>query len=107
MVDRLIISHSSYTLPRPVREQCVWIIRDMDRLRVVAAAEYEAPDVAVARERVAALDEALATVPAEYREGLLRNITGGVPFGLEASESTWRRWKQRLLYTFAMHLGLY
>ncbi|MBR0374079.1 MAG: hypothetical protein IJH91_06095 [Mogibacterium sp.] len=107
MKERPIVSHSNYTLPKPVREQCIWIIRDMNRLREVAGAEYEAPDVITARMRIAALEQSLETIPPEYREGLLRNISGGVPFGMKASESTWLRWKQRLLYTFAMHLGLY
>jgi len=105
--EHRIISDESYLLPEPVYAQCVWIVRDIDRLRDVAKSEYDAPDVLIARKRIAAYNKAIRVVPREYREGILRNISDRVKPDMTASVSTWHRWKIKFLYALARNLALY
>ena len=108
MKDYQIVTERSMKLPDCVYHQCLWIVRDMDRLNEVAGSEYVSLEVTVARERIRCISSALESVPVEFRAGILENIVKrGSGFGAFASNNTWRRWKQIFLYTFARNLGLY
>ena len=107
MVDHCVISYSSYVLPPEIHAGCVRSIRETERLRREISEGRTEPLSDEALARIAALDRSIGMLPEPYREGVLRNTVDREPFGEEASESTWRRWKQRFLYTFAIDTGLY
>lgn len=65
--------------------------------------------------RVDAIEAAFAIIPAEYREGIWRNIgqydpkTGYLkraPFPIDADRSTYGRWKSKVVYMVAVRLKI-
>ena len=107
MRELCIYDKYCYSLPLPVYKQCIWILRDVDRLTELAGAGYDAPDVQLAKMRVNAYNAAIELVPSEYRGGIMRNIIEGEAFDASASLNTWKRWKKTLVYTLARNLSLY
>ena len=112
-------------IPKAVYYQCIWLIKDMDRLRrLEAVGNYideddglvffvddnniirnaEVIDQAVWK--LECVRKALEEVPPEYRQSTLDCITYNVPFGDMAHENTWRRWRQIFIRELAKNLML-
>lgn len=102
-------------LPREIYHQCLWIVRDMVRMEQMVAAtrggaagEEGAPALEEARIRLECIRRALLDVPEFYREGILESIlVRGCGYADGAHENTWKKWRQRFLYSLAEHLSLY
>lgn len=113
MKEYQIISDAGYVLPTPVYHQCIWIIRDMERLSAVAEESCLTEAVLTARSRLECISSALSAVPAEYRAGILDSICsrGGSSQGVFMNDyaciNTWKKWKQIFIYTLARNLSLY
>lgn len=118
----------SIVLPTPVYHQCIWIVRDMDRLREVVnedrvnrrfivkedSLEYGTDalrrtlSVSEAEFRLECIDRALALVPEELRQGILDSIINrGAGYPEIAHDNTWRLWKQRFIYNLARYMRLF
>ena len=64
----------------------------------------KAVQVAFLNNQIQAIEQALAKVPAEYRKGVFDNVRYGGWFPFDASDRTYRRWKQRFLYFVGKNL---
>ena len=102
------VSEKKYVLPHAVYHQCIWIVRDMERMERLLADGGAGAAEAVARARLSGISDALSVIPAEYRNGVIAGIVtrGGLYDGY-AHENTWKRWKQRFIFNLARNLGLY
>lgn len=97
------VREKEYVLPRAVYYQCVWIVRDMERMEKTPVSELD-----LTRQRLECIRRAILEIPEEYRSGVLKSvIQRGAPIGDFAHENTWKRWKQRFIYRLAKNLGLY
>lgn len=113
-------------MPRTVYNQCLWIVRDYERLKLICDNSSEAmlredaffyaddkngllsgPVINEARARVIAIEESLELIPVEYRKGVYENVANNVRFSDLASANTWKKWKKRFLYNIASKLNLY
>ncbi len=100
-------STACFVLPRPVYIQCIWMIRDIERMEELVLNSDDSwndPVSSAAREKLEAIDAALALVPEEYRDGIILNITDKLPFGSGAHDNTWKKWKQRFVYELAVNM---
>lgn len=112
-------------VPKAVYYQCIWIIKDLDRLRrLEAAASYarsedefvffvdeedvirDAGVLSQARHKLDCVRAALGLVPEEYRQKTLDSIIYGIPFDDMAHENTWRKWRQFFIRELAKKLML-
>lgn len=144
MKEYQIRTTDSSVLPRSVYYQCIWLVKDIERLRSnvqgaqnvpiaqsvlreqavqsmqavrgmkvmedtedteVESVELEASVCSASRERLEAIEAALALIPREYREGVLNNILYKTEFDDSAHENTWKKWKQRFIYELAVNLS--
>lgn len=96
-----ILLFGEETLPKPVYYQCIWTVRDIDRLKLIESSdEY-------ARRRLSAIYEALEVVPEEYRDDLLESIAYyGEGYRDNAHENTWKHWKKVYIRELAQKLHL-
>ncbi len=116
---------NGYSVPKAVYHQCIWLIKDMDRLRKLEAVSNYASgedelvffvdDEDVIRDaevldkakwRLGCIRKALLAVPEEYRQSTLDCIRYNVPYGDMAHENTWRKWRQILIWELAKNLFL-
>jgi len=112
-------------LPKAVHHQCMWIVRDIDRLyRLDAIYRHGRRDdelvfyenencrsvsYAVAKEasgKLACIKEALRKVPEEYRIDLLDAIVDGSKPSVYAHENTWKKWRRVFISELAIKLNL-
>lgn len=68
--------------------------------------ERQACNMADLRPLVNAVDEALKSIPKEYRDGILNKIIHDIQYPQYAHRNTWSRWRQLFLYRVAQNLGL-
>ena len=114
------------TMPKAVRFQCEWILKDYDRLKGLAAnaslvtetedaVVFYADDcaglvpqaVAVeAAKKIDAIKRALNEIPREYRKAILEYYTHGVELPDYAASNTWKKWKGEYLVVLARELNL-
>lgn len=124
--------YKAYVLPNAVYYQCIWAIRDLERMekRMTELKEEEksaigasivsdrvsgfvlrrpteeiALEKAILEERVSEIHSALETVPEDYRAFILSNIilkNSGKAF----PNRMWKYWKQRFVYTVAKNLSI-
>lgn len=117
-----------HTLPRAVYRQILWQVRDYYRLKdLYEAVAEESPgpsdgmprgkggtsdptfQKAVKLEHIgrvlAAIDEALALVPPEYRKGVWNSVLYDTPYPFDAGRATYGRWKSFFVYTIADKLN--
>ena len=118
--------NNTRTLPRPVYHQCLWILKDYNRLKdLVAGAESDSADGSVvfyagdmagltpksvldeAKLRTDAMEHSLNAIPEEYREGIFNYFVNDARLPDEASDNTWKKWKRLYLETLARELNLY
>ena len=116
---------NEYSVPKAVYHQCIWLIKDMDRLRKLeAVSKYAARDdelvffmddeevirdaevLEKANWRLSCIRRALIKIPEEYRQSTLDCIIYNVPYGDMAHENTWRKWRQVLIWELAKNLFL-
>jgi hypothetical protein len=112
-------------VPKPVYYQCVWILKDIERLKrleavdnyrsskdefVVFVDEEEvirnAEVLCQARFKLECIRKALLAVPEDYRQMTIDSIVYGLSFGDMAHENTWRRWRQIFIRELAGNLNL-
>ena len=117
-----------YTLPREVYRQTLWQVRDYHRLKDLyeaVAEERPGPSDGMPRGKggtsdptfqkavklehigrvLAAIDEALALVPPEYRKGVWNSVLYDTPYPFDAGRATYGRWKSFFVYTIADKLN--
>ena len=100
MREYQIRSIECFILPKPVYFQCIWLIRDLERLSAAPS------HIAESKARIAAVEAALNFIPKDYREGIMKNIIDRTPYPDIAHENTWKKWKQRFIYELAVNLDL-
>lgn len=112
-----------YSVPKAVYHQCIWLVKDMDRLRKLEAVSNYAKngnelvffvdDEEVIRDaevlerakwKLGCIRKALLKVPAEYRQSTIDCINYNVPYGDMAHENTWRKWRQVFIWELAKNL---
>lgn len=112
-------------LPKAVYYQCVWVLKDLDRLRRLEAADTlrhssdekvffvdedelirDAEVLEEARRKLECIRDAIAEVPYEYRQRTMDSIVYGIPFDDVAHENTWRKWRQVFIRELAKNLML-
>lgn len=113
-------------LPNEVYYQCLWVVRDMERLEELAGEKnYEnrvaeevffysvkeipviPPEVTEAKFKLACIHKALELVPQIYRDSVVQSIMSrGGEYKNMAHENTWKKWKQRFIYALALNLRL-
>lgn len=113
------------SVPKAVYHQCLWIVKDIDRLRrLEAVGSYEGREdemlffvddeeiikdgkvIEQAKWKLDCIRRALRMVPQEYRQSTLDCIVYNVPFGDMAHENTWRKWRQLFIRELAKNLFL-
>ena len=111
--------------PKAVHHQCMWIIRDIDRLYKLDAIRrhgkrddelvlYEDENArfiseAVTEEAARKIDcikRALLAIPMEYRMDMLDDIVEGRKSSPIAHENTWKKWKRVFIRELASNLNL-
>ena len=119
------MSNKKLRVPKAVYYQCIWIIKDLDRLRRLEAAgnyghtekefvffvddEEIVRDSGVltqARFKLDCVRDAMTLVPPEYRQKTIDSIIYGIPFDDMAHENTWRKWRQFFIRELAKNLML-
>lgn len=119
------MDNRTYRLPKAVYYQCMWTVRDMDRLKRLALAAdtgcranelvfFEVDEEAVsdrevlkqAKYKLACIKRALEDVPEEYRKGTIDSIVYNLPFSEMAHENTWRKWRKVFIRNLASGLKL-
>lgn len=117
----------NYKLPYETYKRVMWTIRDSYRQKQEYEAILEAypnpfdgqprgtdkadptGQKAIKLAEIDALWDVIITaldiVPAEYRKGIMQFILFRVPFPRDAHPDTYKRWKQRYIYSLACMLG--
>lgn len=114
-------------MSKPVRQQCVWVLRDYDRLCKLADlgithsrfGPYEivlygdemrglipAQVVENAMFKVNCIKLAMEDIPVEYRKGIMSNIIRHEKFSDDADRKTWEVWRDRFIHNLAVKLEL-
>jgi len=118
--------NNKYILPRAVWHKTLWEIRDYYRMTEEADSLLTAspssdgtgrkgsvgdPTFAKASKRerllkrIDAIDDAKASVPAEYRKGVWENVMYGTRYPDDAHRNTYSYWKSRFVHKVAERLG--
>lgn len=111
--------------PKAVHHQCMWIIRDIDRLYRLDAirrhgkrddelvfyedenCRYISEEVTIeASRKIECIKKALLVIPEEYRVDMLDSIVDGEWPSVIAHENTWKRWKRIFISELAANLNL-
>lgn len=115
-----------YILPKPLYMQVLWLIRDYDRMNAEYhniidgrpgppdgqprgnglgnSTEQKALKRADLWVKIEAIEQALNTIPEEYRKGIWNNIVYWYPYPIDAAQRTYARYKQRFIYRIAEKL---
>lgn len=123
MKEYQLKSDKSRVLPTAVYHQCIWLVRDMPRMKeIVYDHEYGTTlaesgivdsslalkpvrEIEAAAARLEAIRKALLVVPEEYREGVLTSVIVRGGFLDTANINTWKKWKQVFIYELARKLN--
>ena len=112
---------TKYKLPNTVYHSALWKIRDYYRLKELAdnvifekskeggcGKNFVSDKVASAVIRrqkyfseINLIDETLKQIPSEYRKGVWKNIHFNQPYPLDASRSTYGKYKSEFIYRIA------
>lgn len=120
---------SEYLLPKDIYMSTLWYIRGYYRWKLQREEVLEGspppPDGqprgsspgdptyrAAARlvpigDKLKPIEDALLEIPEEYRAGILAAIIERQRYPDYAAVTTWKRWRQRLVYHTAINLGYY
>lgn len=115
----------NYKVPKAVHHQCMWIVKDMERLlRLEMAADevkqgggavYFSDEATLikggevfdeAERKLECIRLAAQKLPPEYRQGTIDSIAYGKPFDDTAHTNTWRRWRRVFIKELAQNLFL-
>lgn len=127
-MKEILLNGSEYRkMPKAVRQQCVWLVKDYERLQSLAkrgiensrfgpyeivlyADEKEGliPSGVVenAMHKVRCIDLAMEDIPLEYRKGIISNIMHQRKYDSDANLKTWEDWKEKFLNNLAKKLEL-
>ena len=86
----------------------LYIIRDYERLKQKAQEAFPESEGFIhksAAKEAGAIENALTQIPAFYRDAVLENIMAGERYPVGADERTFRRYKQRYIYSVAKLLN--
>lgn len=119
------MGRNKFRVPKSVYYQCIWLLKDIDRLRrLEAAAEYHRnedefvcfvdeddiiKDSNVLEQAIWKLEcirRAAEELPEEYRQHTIDSIVYGLKYDDAAHENTWRRWRQVFIRELAHNLLL-
>lgn len=127
MKEIILNGKEKRNLPKPVRQQCVWVVRDYDRLCKLAELGIEhsrfgpyeivlygdemaglipAAVVENAMFKVNCINWAMEDIPVEYRRGIIANIMYHHKFPDEADGKTWEAWRNKFINNLASKLEL-
>lgn len=114
-------------IPRAVYFQCIWVLKDIDRLRRLEAADdhremfaedeyifFESDEDVVknadvfthAKWKLGCVRRAIEKVPEEYRQTTIDSIVYNLPFSDMAHENTWRKYRRIFIRELAQNLLL-
>lgn len=112
-------------VPKQVYFQCIWTVKDIERLkRLEAISNYSKDsnemvffvdeedvirDAAVLEQaawKLGCIRKAITKLPKEYRQATIDSIVFNVPYGDIAHENTWRKWRQVFIRELAKNLLL-
>lgn len=115
----------TYHMPKAVYYQCVWTVKDMERLKKLAMVAdagfkeneivfFEVDEDAIenkevldqAKFKLGCIKRALQKIPREYRRGIIESIADGRPYSVIAHDNTWRRWRKVFIRHLASELNL-
>lgn len=119
--------NNPYRLPHNVYMQCLYAIRDYERIRgereeilysspspdgqprgsdTSDTTANKAVRLAELSRQCEDVEQALVRVPAEYRRGVMDNILYRCGYPNDAGEATYWRWRYRFVYYVARKKGL-
>ena len=118
---------SKYVLPKPVYHQAIWIARDYNRW-VEELQEIDKKDTDVNSyiksnvpgnpietmylkkesylDNINKMEQAVETIPEEYRKGVWNNVVNYKAFPLDADRTTYSRYKSKLIKEIAERFDL-
>jgi len=116
---------NEYRVPKAVYHQCMWIVKDIDRLLRLETAnrhifsedeivfflddEDVIKNADVLKEaswKLECIRMALQKLPPEYRQGTIDSINYNLSYKDSAHENTWRKWRQVFIAELAKNLFL-
>lgn len=119
------MSERKCRVPKAVYYQCIWTVKDMDRLRRLEAANnhiskrgefvfFEDDDEIIrsadvleqAKWKLGCIRDAIDLVPEEFRQNTVDSIVYNIPFSDMAHENTWRHWRHVFIRELAKNLML-
>ena len=133
MNDYQQLKDKSYVLPQTVYRQALYAVKDLDRMRkkldylkgeayglkgrdltdIVGQTGYvsdrmadKAVEIASTEARINAIEDALMTIPFEYRDGIEDKLVYDVPYDMGHCINTWKKWQQILIYRVAENLKI-
>lgn len=113
--------NNPYKLPHNLYMRILYLVRDYERIKrereeiinstpdhdgaaqsgIGNPTEAKGIKLAALGDACKAIDDALKEVPEEYRKGVWNNICYKAPYPIDASESTYKRWRIRFIYIVA------
>lgn len=128
MRDYQRIKNNRYVLPRSVYHRSIWSIRDYDRMKdfvnnvIDCSPNYndgmpknrgisdKVADIAIKRcdimREIKIIDEALKTIPVDYRNNVWDNIQYSKPYPKNADRTTYGRYKSKFIFEVARRLKI-
>lgn len=124
---------TDYVLPQAVYRQALYAVKDLTRMKrkltyleesacllegreikIITGGKGKladftakrAVDLATAKTRIKAIEDAFTNVPEAYREAIMDKLVFDVPYSEEHSINTWKKWQQILIYHVANNLRL-
>lgn len=91
--------NNPWRLPQNLYMRVLYTIRDYNRIKAEQNTEAHLSEIS-------AIETALLDIPEFFRESILNNILYDSYFPLGADERTYRRYKQRYIYSVAKYLNL-
>lgn len=127
-MEKIVLNgNKSRKTPKAVRQQCIWLVKDYERLASLAKRGVEnsrfgpyeivlyadekeglipADVVDNAMYKVKCINLALEDIPVEYRKGIIANIIYQKKYGATADIKTWEEWKNKFIENLAKKLSL-
>lgn len=122
--------HTKYIIDRVVYQKTIWVIRDYYRLKDICDSLIEespepnfnkvqstnkitnqTENIVMKRDKyitqVKVIENALLSIPEEYRKGIWNNIMYNAAYPIYADRSTYGRWKSKFIYQVAKYLEIF
>lgn len=118
--------NNPYKLPHNLYMRMLYLVRDYERIKSERAdilhsspspdgiphsgtgnpTENKGIKLAMLDNECDAVESALATIPEEYRKGIMDNICYGSPYPYTAHRNTYSYWRAKLLNALAKNLNI-